>query len=99
MYSIELPFLANFREQLQQIQTGVQEVLVALSNCQEGEKKRLPYNVLRSFEKNVKEIRGLRERVAEDNKVYHHHVANREKEKNGENGLFKQYLKQLGGKR
>lgn len=54
MYNIELTFLEDFIKQLSHIQGGIQQLLLELTKCQEGEKKRLPYSLLRSFEKYVK---------------------------------------------
>lgn len=47
MYDIQLTFLNKFKKQIQEIQFGIQSVLLSLTNCKEGEKKRLPYNVFR----------------------------------------------------
>jgi hypothetical protein len=51
MYDIELTFMNRFKRQIQEVHFGIQGVLLSLTNCEEGEgeKKRLPYNVLRSI--------------------------------------------------
>lgn len=81
MYNIQLTFLTKFKKQIQQIQFGIQNVLQSLTKFEEGDKKRLPYNVLKSFEKNLKEMRNLKHVIMEENRKYAQEFLNREKYK------------------
>lgn len=56
-------------------------MLQSLTKFEEGDKKRLPYNVLKSFEKNLKEMRNLKHVIMEENRKYAQEFLNREKYK------------------
>lgn len=56
--------MTEIMKKMQEVQIGTQNVLVSLTNFQEGEQKRLPYSVLRSFETIIKQLKSLKSEVS-----------------------------------
>ena len=77
------------------MQKDTLNVLISLTGIEEGQTRKLPYNIFRSFEKIVKDFRRLKAKVMEENKKLALPLSEREKIKQHRNATFKMNLKKL----
>lgn len=91
--------MEEFGKRLKGIHEAINNVLIELNKCEEGEKRRFPYFLLKKIEKVGKDLKILKEETLIKNESYIQHISQRQKDKQSRNALFKFYLKHYGTKR